>query len=242
MKMTIDEMKNHEWCVSWSGGKDSTATILKMIEYKIPIKKIVHVRMMYTDTIPATIPCINVFIDTCIEKFRTLGLDVEIIQSEPAINLVNKKYKKSKKPGRNSNPYGITAFSRKGCLATSHLKLKAIKKVTQQFDNRYEMVGIAVDEPKRLERLDDKKASILETLNITENECLEICKVHDCLSPIYNIGIKRDGCFFCPNAGKAEREYIKENCPELFEEIMKMYKMCNYDINGVLNNWLMEVK
>lgn len=49
--MSIDEMREHERYVSWSGGKDSTATVIKMHEYKIPIKEIVYVRMMYDDTL-----------------------------------------------------------------------------------------------------------------------------------------------------------------------------------------------
>lgn len=39
--MTLEEMKQHEWDVSWSGGKDSTATIILMHENNIPIKKII---------------------------------------------------------------------------------------------------------------------------------------------------------------------------------------------------------
>ena len=26
--MNIEEMKQHEWSISWSGGKDSTATVI----------------------------------------------------------------------------------------------------------------------------------------------------------------------------------------------------------------------
>lgn len=54
--MTVDEMKGHEWSVSWSGGKDSTATIILMQEYGVPIKNITYVRMMYDDKTPATLP------------------------------------------------------------------------------------------------------------------------------------------------------------------------------------------
>ena len=37
--MNIEEMKQHEWCISWSGGKDSTATVILCHEYGIPIKE-----------------------------------------------------------------------------------------------------------------------------------------------------------------------------------------------------------
>ena len=45
--MSIEEMREHEWEVPWSGGKDSTATILLMLEYGIPIRQVNHVRMMW---------------------------------------------------------------------------------------------------------------------------------------------------------------------------------------------------
>ena len=54
--MTIDEMRLHKWTVSWSGGKDSTATVILMHENNIPIEKIIYVRMMYDDKLPATLP------------------------------------------------------------------------------------------------------------------------------------------------------------------------------------------
>ena len=37
--MNIEEMKQHEWSISWSGGKDSTATVILCHEYGIPIKE-----------------------------------------------------------------------------------------------------------------------------------------------------------------------------------------------------------
>ena len=45
--MNVEEMKNHEWSISWSGGKDSTATVILCHEYGIPIKEILYVKMMY---------------------------------------------------------------------------------------------------------------------------------------------------------------------------------------------------
>ena len=30
--MTLEEMRKHEWAINWSGGKDSTATIIACIK------------------------------------------------------------------------------------------------------------------------------------------------------------------------------------------------------------------
>lgn len=70
--MTIEEMRQHEWVVSWSGGKDSTATIILMHEYNIPIKEIIYVRMMFNNELPATLPIMTNFVDAS-KKFLKVG-------------------------------------------------------------------------------------------------------------------------------------------------------------------------
>lgn len=67
--MSIEEMRKHEWTINWSGGKDSTCTIIACIKYGVPIKEINYVRMMYDNNFPAVLPVMNKFIDECIEFF-----------------------------------------------------------------------------------------------------------------------------------------------------------------------------
>ena len=47
------------------------------------------------------------------------------------------------------------------------------------------------------------------------------------LSPLYDKGIGRDGCFFCPNAGKKEREMLKTEYPEMVQRIYDMIGKTN---------------
>ena len=72
--MNIEEMKQHEWSISWSGGKDSTATVILCHEYGIPIKEIIYVRMMYDEELPATLPVMTDFVDNAV----TVGLKTEV--------------------------------------------------------------------------------------------------------------------------------------------------------------------
>lgn len=72
--MSIEEMRKHEWVVSWSGGKDSTATIILCHKYGIPIKKIIYVRMMYNEELPATLPVMVEFVDRAKEVFESWGV------------------------------------------------------------------------------------------------------------------------------------------------------------------------
>ena len=66
----IEEMKQHEWSISWSGGKDSTATVILCHEYGIPIKEIIYVRMMYDEELPATLPVMTDFVDNAVKVFE----------------------------------------------------------------------------------------------------------------------------------------------------------------------------
>ena len=121
--MNIEEMKQHEWSISWSGGKDSTATVILCHEYGIPIKEIIYVRMMYDDTLPATLPVMTDFVDNAIKVFEGWGYNVKVVKSiKTAEQIVNTVYKRSKYPERNGKRYGISNFGRGftvGCTLTS---------------------------------------------------------------------------------------------------------------------------
>lgn len=121
--MTIDEMRKHEWTVSWSGGKYSTATVILMHEQHIPIKKIVYVRMMYDDTLPATLPIMTDFVDECADKFRAWGYEVEIVPSlKTAKELMHSIFKRSKHSERNGKAYGVAPFQRRRCVLSGGVK------------------------------------------------------------------------------------------------------------------------
>ena len=90
---------------------------------------------------------------------------------------------------------------------------KNIKEPVTQY------IGIAKDEPKRLERLrGTNKVSLLEKYNYTEEMAIELCKKYELLSPLYNYS-SRGGCWFCPNAREKELAIFKFNYPELWNKL-----------------------
>ena len=222
--MTLEEMKLHKWRVSWSGGKDSTATIILMHENNIPIEKIVYVRMMFDDELPATLPVMTEFVDRNIERLREWGYEVEVVKSKKtAFGISEQIYKRSKYYASIDQKYGISGFTRGACVFQKE-KPNAINSVQ---DAEYEMIGYAADETSRLHRLGGGKQSILVALGVTEEETFEICNRYDMLSPLYDKGIGRDGCFFCPNAGKKAREMLKTEYPEMAQRIYDMIGKTN---------------
>lgn len=220
--MPLDEMRQHSWVVSWSGGKDSTATILLMHEQGIPIKQIIYVRMMFDDKLPATLPIMTEFVDRAAGVFTSWGYDVRIVKAEKtALELAEQIYEKSKYEKKNGKPYGMTAFCRRAC------RLQGVKQRTIEhqihIENEYQMIGYAADETERLVRLSDKKQSIMAALGIKEQEAFKICDEAGLLSPLYKTGIGRDGCFFCPNAAKRERE-TKTRAPRAYTAYKWAYR------------------
>ena len=200
--MTLEEMKKHEWSVSWSGGKDSTATIILMHEHGVPIKEIVYVRMMYDDALPATLPVMTDFVDSAIKVFESWGYSVKVMKSiKTAEQIINTVYKRSKYPERNGKCYGVRGFARGFCKFTD-VKKNTIKSL---LNGEYEMIGYASDEVERLHRLTDKKCSIMAVLGIAEQDTFDICRKYNLLSPLYSFpkGRKRER-FFAPNFSQRE--------------------------------------
>lgn len=235
--MSIEEMKNRKWSINWSGGKDSTATVIACIKYDVPIKEVNYVRMMYDDNIAATLPIMTQFVDDCVELFRhKYGIKVNVIKSETCKHAVcDKVYRKSKYTELNGKKYTLGYLGRGMCLFNK-CKVNALRQIKQ---SEYEMIGYAIDEPKRYARLKHpNQESILCTLGITEEKARYICKKNNLLSPLYELGIKRDGCWFCPGCSKNEVKYIMSNYPELaniiYEEFSQRDKRHLY---AAKNTW-----
>ena len=235
---SIEELKRHKWVIPWSGGKDSTATVYLCHQYNIPIEKIVYVRMMWDEEQPATLPIMTEFVDKQAEKFREWGYVVEITESvEKASNLSKHVYKNSKYAERNGKYAGITYFGRGMCKFVE-VKEKTVSYVTGK--DSYRLIGYTYDEKDRVLRCSKKKSSILKILKLTQKDSMSICETNDALSPLYGLGIPRDGCWFCPNIKKEERKLIAQNYPELKNEVFKMIELCDFDLGFMIGryNWL----
>lgn len=202
------------WIVPRSGGKDSTATIIVMLEQGLEIEKIVHVRMMATETLPATHKVMTDFVDDCIARFTSMRLCVELKKSLPFDVLASKITKRSKYPDRIGKPKGFTECARGMC---SFQKQKV--KLTGGLNDGNTILGICYDEP---ERTHSGRHSVLFDNKITQRMAYEICKDKGLLSPLYELGVKRDGCFFCPNAAKKEIRLLNDEQIALIKKWVSM--------------------
>lgn len=208
---------------SWSGGKDSTASIILEHILSLPKSRIVFCEVMFDHArgISGELPeHIDFIKNVAIPKFEIWGYTVDVIRSNS--DYMQEYYtvtKHSKHPERNGKYRGF--FLGGMCSGNSNLKMRPIHKYHKQYPDAAHIVGIATDEPQRLQRLKPTDRSLLAEYGYTEQMAYDLCKEYGLLSPIYSTK-SRGGCWFCPNQSIAQFAELKELHPELWEELRKM--------------------
>ena len=221
--------------ISWSGGKDSTASVILCHEHNIHLDGIIMSEVMYDHSrnISGENPQqIKWIYEVAIPKFESWGYNVTILRDkEDYLSLFNHIITTSKDENRNGKRQGFLFGG--GCLANDRLKMRPLRKYFKQVGEHMQIVGIAVDEDERLERLhkQENKYSILEKYSYTEQMAFNLCERYDLLSPIYNYSF-RGGCWFCPNAKIKERCEFRKNYPQLWQELIELGDLPNLAQKG----------
>jgi 3'-phosphoadenosine 5'-phosphosulfate sulfotransferase (PAPS reductase)/FAD synthetase len=73
----------------------------------------------------------------------------------------------------------------------------------------------------------------MEEYKITEKDAFEICRRYNLLSPYYELGIKRQGCWFCPNCSIKTFAQFQKDYPQLWNEL----KILSHDKEMVSPNF-----
>lgn len=221
---------------SWSGGKDSTASVILDHIHALPPSKIIFSEVMFDKRrgISGELAEHIAFVkESAIPLFQEWGYEIEIVHSDKDyLDIFYHTRFKSSKPERNGKYAGWLIGGR--CEANRDLKIKPIKEFFKRYSGQEytEYVGIAIDEPERLERLKGtNKISLLERYSFTEQQAYDLCKEYDLLSPIYSFS-KRGGCWFCPSQTIKEFAHTKEHYPELWAELQRLSKEPNIISQG----------
>lgn len=208
--------------VSFSGGKDSTVMLLKMIEENIPID------------------CI-LFCDTGLE-FPQMYEHIDRVEKETGLSITRVKadrtfeYMMFEQPikrgadspitiryGEGLTGYGWAGPKMRWC--TNKLKDVPRERFLKAFKPYYEVrhyVGIAADEKERLERKNNQKSNHVHPLvdwGMTEADCLGYCysRGYD-WGGLYNI-FKRVSCWCCPLQSLDELRKLRIHFPGLWEQL-----------------------
>lgn len=182
-----------KYIVSLSGGKDSMATAILAKAYGLPLDAAVYVRVMFDETRSAEPPEHEEFMQkVAIPTLESWGVPVIVLQSDKTFKDVFYHVR------RKGNHVGqIIGFPMQGkCEVNSACKRPCFKKADKLFPGEQviQYVGIALDEPKRLERLKENRVSLLAQYGYTEKMATYLCKYYGLLSPMYEY-TSRGGAF-----------------------------------------------
>ena len=217
-------MQNKKYIASCSFGKDSIAAIICRLERGEPVDGALYCRIMFDDEISAELPEHEEWIhSTAIPMLESrYGVATTIVQDKMTYcSQFYTKYVKSKT--KNGQYYGFPILLGPWC--NSRLKIRPIQKWQKDAGDYVSIVGIAADEEKRIVRATVKGAVLpLVDYGITEAEAFDICRKADLLSPAYNNGRERLGCWFCHNQRIGELRRLRLEYPDLWLRLLEMEK------------------
>ncbi len=213
--------------VSWSGGKDSTASIILAHENREPLDEIIFCEVMFDiqHGISGENPHHIHFVKEVAKPiFEGWGYKVTILRAgRDYLELFNRIIQKPKKHMENrGKKFGFPNVG--ACQVQRDLKLKPIAEYISQITEPVtQYIGIGVDEPRRLVALRKNKdcVSLLEKYGYTEEMARNKCIEYDLLSPCYRFS-KRGGCWFCPNAKLEEQREIKRIYPGTWAQFVSL--------------------
>ena len=206
-----------QYVASLSYGKDSIAMLEVIKQNNLPLDRIVHVEIMATHIIHADLPPMLEFkakADKIIKQ--RYGIEVEHLHNDKCFT--DYLFKQAKTGGYYTYPSRIANW------CNDRLKMRLLN----QFKNckKYKQyIGIACDEPERLERLKGtNKIAPLAEYGWTEKMAYDFCEDNDLLSPIYTDENIRGGCWFCYNMSIADMRNLRENYPEYWQMLLEWDK------------------
>ena len=210
-------MINTKHIVQFSGGKDSTAMLLMMLEQGMPIDDII-----FCDT-TMEFPAMYEHIDK-VEKY----IGRPITRLKPPHDFIYYFAQHPKKRGKNKGKlgYGWPRMWARWCtrLFKIDLTAKYLRCVSEY--NLY--IGIARDEPKRHEKRMKNVIHPLYDWGITESMALQYCYNHGFdWSGLYE-QFRRVSCWCCPLQSLNELRKLRKFHPELWRKLLKMDDMVEH--------------
>lgn len=223
-----------EYIASFSGGKDSMATILLCFMQKLPLDRVVYCRVLYDNELSAEFPEHEQFLEKhAFPYIRAMGYKLDIVVPEKTyLDIFFETRQRGKYAGLGlSNGFPMAGR----CYVQERCKLRSLRKYFKQHPDCVQYVGFTADETERLARLGNNQRSLLAEHNITQFEAKMLCHQHNMLSPIYN-WTSRNGCWFCPSMGKSQLHRLFFSYPELADKLCDLednQNLCGKMWNGL---------
>ena len=213
-----------KYIVSFSGGKDSTAMLLRLLEEGRQVDDII-----YCDT-GLEFPEMERHID---KVQRYTGRDITVLKPEKDFMFLATEHEVTIKttklagisPGDIVQGYGYPSLRSRWC--TSKLKINVINRYLADMRDKdveiVQYIGIAADEPKRIR---GENYPLVEW-GMTEADCLKYCydRGFD-WGGLYDIW-DRVSCWCCPLQGLGNLRKLRKYRPELWERLKEMDRLIN---------------
>lgn len=193
--------------LSFSGGKDSTFLLLELIRRKYPLDEVV-----FFDT-GWEFPVMYEHIEKCKKICEENGIEFVTLHPEKPFDYY--MFEHIPKSGKQGYSWcgGV-------CRWGTGMKIKAVEKYFIENKGCIQYIGLAADEPERLEKEHrEYKRFPLAEWGTTEAECLQGC---------YEAGfdwggmyehLDRLSCKFCKNKNLKELRNIRKYYPDVWEEL-----------------------
>lgn len=201
-----------EYVASLSGGKDSSAMVLRLIEENKPLTKCV-----FYDTGAEFNAIYNV-----IDRFKPVLSDYgcELVILKPDRPFFLDMFAKPVCKGKPNEHYGYEWCGGITRWGTTHKQQKINKYLKSLNDEYIQYIGIAFDEQQRIKEENNKTYPLVEW-EMTESDCLEYCrsKDFDWLEgnvDLYDV-LSRVSCWCCANKNLKELEAMYKHLPDYWD-------------------------
>ena len=228
------------YIASCSFGKDSLAMVLRLIEESKPLDEVV-----FYDTGMEFQAIYNVR-DRLLPLLAKNGIKYTELKPERPFMYDMLERSKTKRTGEQVCGDGWCGGA---CRWGTFAKQRALNK---HCGTNYTYIGLAADEEKRLQNLEEHKHSPLDECGMTEKDCLEYCHEKGYFweengIELYSI-LDRVSCWCCCNKNKKELYNIYRYLPQYWERLKDlqskidrpMKKFCNKKYGNYGNVFDME--
>jgi len=204
-------MNNNKTVIlNFSGGKDSTAMLLRMIELKEHIDYIVFADTTFE--FPALYEYIKI-----IEKF--IGRKITILKPEKTFD--DWRFGKLTRGKDKGNIRGFPQVI-SPCYWMRESKFNTIQKFSNKFKNKVNLLGIAFDEKNRVQKDNSLRYPLIEW-GWSEEDCIDYLQQKGLLNSLYK-HFSRLGCWMCPKQSNYSKYMLWKHYPELWNTFKLMEK------------------
>lgn len=211
-----------KYIASVSGGKDSIATVILAHLNDEPLDEIIFSEVMFDKDISGELPeHIDFIKNKCFPIFESWGYKTKILHSdETYLSCFYKKNQGKKYPQRKGMYYGFPMSGK--CIINRAVKIKPIKEYLKHQNEQFvQYVGIAIDEPIRLERMKNQgNISLLEKYGYTEQMAYDLCEEYGLLSPTYSFA-NRGGVLVLSECTNARTTTLAKKSSKFMEQIVR---------------------